>query len=93
VGAVLGGILTVAITDPAAALPLMLSYSLGLGLPFILTGLFISRSSSAIRVVGPYLRYLNIVFGIVLVILGILIFTGQLSRIANLGFVEGMLES
>jgi cytochrome c-type biogenesis protein len=91
VGAVLGGILTLAITDPTIALSLMFSYSLGLGLPFLLTGLFISRASGIIKAISPYLRYLNIIFGVLLVILGILVFTGQLSRIASLDFLNQML--
>ncbi len=83
VGAVLGGILTLAVTNPGSALPLMLSYSLGLGVPFLLTGLFLSQSISMIKKIGPYLKWLNIIFGIVLIILGILVFTGTLPLIAN----------
>ncbi|MBI5227349.1 cytochrome C biogenesis protein [Candidatus Micrarchaeota archaeon] len=83
VGAILGGILTLAITNPASAFPLMLSYSVGLGIPFLLVGIFISQSNSAIRFIMPYLKWLNIVFGIVLIILGVLVFTGKLSAIAN----------
>ena len=91
VGAVLGGILTLAITNPGSALPLMLSYSLGLGAPFLLVGIFISQSSQLIRAMGPYLKWLNIIFGIVLIILDILVFTGRLNSIANLDFVNQLL--
>ncbi len=84
VGAVLGGILVLAATEPAAAFPLMLSYSLGLGVPFLLAGLFISRSKGLIRALGPYLGPLNTAFGILLIILGILVFTGTLALVANL---------
>lgn len=91
VGAVLGGILTLAITQPGTAFPLMLSYSLGLGIPFLLVGLFISQASSFIKVLIPYIKYLNLVFGVLLIILGILVFTGTLSSVANLDFLNQML--
>jgi cytochrome c-type biogenesis protein len=93
VGAVLGGILTLAVTDPTAAFPLMLSYSLGLGIPFLLVGLFVSRAAKFIKSIGPALRYLNIVFGLIMVALGILVFTGTLPLIANLGFLNDFLLS
>lgn len=84
VGAVLGGILTLAATEPAQAFPLMLSYSLGLGVPFLLVGLFVSRSARLIKALGPHLGWLDIFFGIILIILGILVFTGTLPLVANL---------
>src|SRR3989344_1861638 len=75
VGAVLGGVLTLAITVPGAALPLMLSYSLGLGVPFLLVGLFTSQASGYIERIGPKLKYFNYAFGAILIVLGILVFT------------------
>lgn len=83
VGAVLGGILTLAVTNPLTAFPLMLSYSLGLGIPFLLVGLFLSHSAKFIKALGPYLKWLNIIFGIIMIILGILVFTGTLAFVAN----------
>lgn len=83
VGAVLGGVLTLAVTQPEAAFPLMLAYSLGLGLPFLAAGLFVSRLSGFIQHVCPWLKYLNIVFGILMIILGILVFTNNLNVVAN----------
>ena len=84
VGAILGSVLTLAVTNPSSALPLMLSYSLGLGVPFLLTGLFIGQASGIIAKISPYLNTLNKIFGIILVILGILVFTNTLSVVANL---------
>ncbi|MBI4043847.1 MAG: cytochrome C biogenesis protein [Candidatus Diapherotrites archaeon] len=91
VGAVLGGILTLAVTNPQTAFPLMVTYSLGLGVPFLLVGLFVSQSKQAINAITPHLKWLNIVFGIVLIILGILVFTNTLSLVANLGFLNDLL--
>lgn len=93
VGAALGGILTLAATEPASAFPLMLSYSLGLGIPFLLAGLFVSRAAWLIKGLGPYLGWLNVMFGIILVALGILVFTGTLPLIANIGFLNDLLLS
>src|SRR3989338_333245 len=82
VGAVLGGILTLAVTQPGSAFPLMLAYSFGLGIPFLLAGLFLSRLTGLIQAIAPYLNTLNVVFGILLIILGILVFTNNLNVVA-----------
>ena len=91
VGAALGAILGLAATEPALAFTLLLTYSAGLGLPFIITGLFASQAVSWIRKYSPVLRYVNIVFGILLIVIGILIFTQTLSLIANLPQLNGYL--
>jgi len=91
VGAVLGTILTLAITNPSSAFKFLLSYSLGLGIPFLLVGLFTSRASKLIEKIGPKLKYVNYVFGVVLIILGILVFTSQLSRIASVPYLADLL--
>ena len=91
VGAILGVILTLAATNPGSAFPLLLSYSIGLGIPFLLVGLFTDRASKFIEKAGPWLKYLNYVFGTVVIILGILVFTNQLRRIANVPFLSNLL--
>ncbi|MBS3102146.1 sulfite exporter TauE/SafE family protein [Candidatus Woesearchaeota archaeon] len=91
VGAILGAILTLAVSNPASAFPLLLSYSLGLGIPFLLVGLFTDRASRYIERFSSKLRYVGYVFGIILILLGILVFTNQLSRIANVPFLADLL--
>ncbi len=91
VGAILGAVLTLAVTQPSIAFFLLLAYSLGLGIPFLLVGLFTDRASNLIRGAGKWVHYFNYIFGAVLVLLGILVFTGQLSRIANLAFASDIL--
>ena len=91
VGAILGAILTLAATNPGTAFPLLLSYSIGLGIPFLLVGLFTERASGLIQRMGTKLKYVDYVFGIVLIILGILVFTNQLSRAANIPFLSNIL--
>ena len=91
VGAVLGGILTLAAIQPGSAFLLMLSYSLGLGIPFLLVGLFTSQFQNFIVKSVKWLQYVQYIFGVILIILGILVFVSQLSRIANLAFVSNLL--
>jgi cytochrome c-type biogenesis protein len=91
VGAILGAILTLAVSNPTSAFPLLFSYSLGLGIPFLLVGLFTNQASGFIQKVGPKLKYINYVFGGILILLGILVFTNQLARIASFPFLANFL--
>ena len=84
VGAILGAIFTLAISDPGSAFYLLLSYSLGLGIPFLLVGLFTERFQRIIAKSDVVLSYFNLFTGLLLIILGILVFTGSLSRLANI---------
>ncbi len=91
VGAVLGGILGLAAREPGSAFTLLFAYSLGLGLPFLGVGLFAARASNFINRYGRYARYVNIAFGIILIVLGVLAFTQELNRIANLEILNRFL--
>ena len=93
VGAVLGAILTLAATQPQQAFFLMLSYSFGLGIPFLLVGLFTARAQRLIERAGKWISYFKAIFGAVLILLGVLVFTNQLSRVANLAFASNFLIS
>ena len=83
VGAVLGAILTLAISHPGNAFGLLFAYASGLGFPFLIVGACTDAAGNWISKIGPKIKYFNILFGIVLILLGILVFTQQLSRIAN----------
>ena len=91
VGPALGAILGFAASMPGAAFTLLLAYSFGLGLPFIIAGLFATRAAVWIVKYSRYVQYVNIVFGILLIVIGILIFTQTLSLIANLPALNGFL--
>lgn len=93
VGAVLGAVLTLAATSPSVALPMLIAYSLGLGMPFLLVGLFADRAGIWINKTGSWIKYLNYVFGAILVFVGILVFTSQLSLIASFSFASDFLIS
>ena len=61
VGPILGTILTLAAATPAHALNIMLMYSLGLGIPFILMGVFLSRGTKLIKKMNKHLKYYNLI--------------------------------
>ena len=83
VGPILGTILTLAATTPSTSFSLLLAYSIGLGIPFILMGVFFSKSKKIISSMIKHLKYYNIVLGSFIILLGILISTNQLAYIAN----------
>ncbi|MEK0330152.1 MAG: cytochrome c biogenesis protein CcdA [Nitrosopumilus sp.] len=83
VGPILGTILTLAATTPSISFSLLLAYSLGLGIPFILMGVFFSRATRLIRSMSKHLKYYNVILGGFIILLGILVFTNQLAYIAN----------
>ena len=91
VGPILGTILTLAATTPSVAFNLLLVYSLGLGIPFILIGVFYSRATKLIRSMGKHLKYYNVILGGFIVLLGILVFTNQLAYIANFPLLNELL--
>lgn len=91
VGPVLGAVLTLAVTQPSVAFFLLLAYSLGLGIPFLLVGLFTNQAQAWITKSAKWLKILNKVFGLILIFLGILVFTEQLSKIANLPVLSNVL--
>lgn len=91
VGPILGTILTLAATTPSVAFNLLLAYSLGLGIPFILIGIFYSRANRVIRSISKHLKYYNVILGAFIVILGILVFTNQLAYIASFPLLNDLL--
>lgn len=93
VGAALGAILGLAASSPSLAFLLLLVYALGLGLPFLIIGFFASQAASLIERYANALKYVNVAFGALLIILGILIFTGNLSRLADFELLNRFLLS
>lgn len=88
VGPILGTILTLAATTPSVSFHLLLSYSLGLGIPFIVIGVFFSRATRVIRAMSKHLKYYNLVLGGFIIVLGILVFTNHLAYIANFPLLD-----
>lgn len=91
IGPILGTILTLAATTPSQAFTLLLTYSLGLGIPFILMGVFFSRMTRVIRALSKHLKYYSVIMGSFIIILGVLVMTNQLATIASFPFLNDLL--
>lgn len=85
VGPILGGILTVAGNQDgwAAGLVLLIFYSLGLAVPFLLLALGFARVSRGLNRLKPYLRYLQWASGGLLILMGLLLFTNHFTAISS----------
>ncbi len=83
VGPILGSTLALAASQPATAFPLLLAYAFGLGAPFLLVGLFPSGAFAFLKKHRGTAARLHTVFGVVLIGLGVLVFTDKLSLLAN----------
>lgn len=84
VGPILGSILTLAGSSGSVSTgaTLLFAYSLGLGVPFIATAVLFSRVMPLVRWIGRRALVINRVAGVVLILIGVLIFTGRLSALA-----------
>jgi len=88
VGPILGGTLVLAASQPASALPLLLAYSVGLGMPFLLVGLFPARAFGFIKRHRRFAARMHAAFGFVLIAMGVLVFTNKLSLLANFPMIK-----
>lgn len=91
IGPILGSILTLAATTPGQAFTLLLAYSLGLGIPFIVMGVFFSRMTRVIRGLGKHMRYFSPIMGAFIILLGVLVLTNQLAAIASFPLLNNAL--
>ena len=86
VGAFLGSALMLA-SQQAHVLEgmlMLLTYSLGLGIPFILSAVLIDYLKSAFNWIKRHYSIINTVSGVLLVLIGILMATGTLGRLLSL---------
>jgi cytochrome c-type biogenesis protein len=81
---VLGAVTALAATRAtlAGGVLLLFAYSLGLGVPFIVTGLAFGRLTAFYGRAARPLRIVSLVGGVVLVAFGVLLLTDQLSWLA-----------
>ncbi len=91
VGPILGSILTLATVTPGIAFNLLLSYSIGIGIPFIIMGAFLTQASSFVRKMNKHLKYYMVILGSFIIILGVLVFFNQLAIIANFPLLNSLL--
>ena len=83
VGPTLGSILTAASVSDTVAKGgiLLLFYSLGLAVPFLLTAVAFTRATTAFRWLRDRYLIITAVSGVVLITMGILLFTGELTQL------------
>jgi len=82
-GPVLAAILALSATSGTLvqSAGLMASFSAGLAVPFLLTGAFTTQVSKWLSTHQVFMKWLNRVTGAVLVVLGVLIFTGRIDSL------------
>lgn len=83
VGPILAAILLIAETSGTVTggVYLLLGYSVGLMLPFLITGTFTSWAANFLTKHTKFIKYFNYIAGILLILLGILIFTNNFQKI------------
>ena len=86
VGAFLGSALMLAAQQAhmVEGMLMLLAYSLGLGIPFVLSAVLIDYLKSAFNWIKKNYKVINAVSGCLLVLIGILMATGTLSRLLGL---------
>ncbi|MBO9309422.1 MAG: redoxin domain-containing protein [Chloroflexi bacterium] len=90
IGPILGSILTLSVSATTssewwAAGGMLLVYSLGLGVPFLLAAVAIDQARGLLRRLQKRMRLIEAVSGIFLVTVGYLLLSGELARLANVG--------
>ncbi|WP_108461648.1 cytochrome c biogenesis CcdA family protein [Devosia naphthalenivorans] len=84
IGPVLGAILTLSAVSETSGngMALLGVYSLGLGLPFVLSALFTQGLSDRLKSIRQFGRWLQFAAGLVMIAMGVAMITGQLSMFA-----------
>ena len=85
IGPILGGILAIAGSRNSVGegITLLAVYSLGLGIPFLLTSLAINQFFGAAKKIRRYYHAIELASGALLIVIGVLILTGQLTIIVR----------
>lgn len=92
IGATLGAILTMGLSQQTVGQAMWLAsgYSLGLGIPFLGMALGVEGATSRIKRIGHYRRAIQIASSIFIIMIGILLFTNTMSLIAIWAFKKGL---
>jgi cytochrome c-type biogenesis protein len=88
VGPVLGAILTLALNGGSISkgVELLSAYSVGLAIPFLLAALGIGWVTTIIRRYGRIMHFVEITMGIILIIVGVMLFLGTFEQLSRFGF-------
>jgi len=84
IGATLGAILTLGMAQDGVGQAMLLSsgYALGLGIPFIVISLLMDRAVRIVRTLKRYMRRVQQISGVLMIVMGIMLLTNQLFNIA-----------
>jgi cytochrome c biogenesis protein CcmG/thiol:disulfide interchange protein DsbE len=93
IGPTYGTVLTLASSGHSLskAGTLLAAYSLGLGIPFLLTALALDQAQGVLRRLQKNMRTIEAVSGTFLILIGVLVFSGQLQRLSTIGSGQGSL--
>lgn len=85
-GAFLGSALLLASSSDTIiqGILLLLAYSVGLGIPFIITAVLFEKIKSTLTFIQTHNKVINIISGLVLILAGILVFTDSLKYLGAL---------
>lgn len=85
-GPILGSVLALAATSATVyqGVLYLIAFSLGLGIPFLIIGFFMEYFTKIIRKSGKVVSVISIISGVVLIIMGIVLFFNKLSFISGL---------
>ena len=81
----LGAILAVAAStqDIFKGIIILISYSVGLGIPFLISGLLVHKFFEHFRKINKYFKVISMIGGVLLMIIGLLLITGYFSTIVS----------
>lgn len=82
IGPILGAILSMAAQEGSVArgTALMAAYATGLGLPFVLSAIFIQRAMGVMNRFKKHMHMIEVSMGLLLVVVGVMLVTGAFSR-------------
>lgn len=63
---------------------MLLAYSMGLGIPFVLSAVLIDYLKSAFQWIKKNYKVINVISGVLLIVIGIMMMTGTLSRLLTM---------
>ncbi len=86
VGPILGAILTMAATtqDIMKGLLLLIFYSAGMGIPFLLSAIILHKFFEYFKVIRKYFKLISIIGGVLLIAVGIMLISGFFSSLSAL---------
>ena len=85
VGPILGSILTLSMNNGSIAhgITLLSAYSAGLAIPFLVASVQIGLVTTALRRYGKVMHYVEVVMGILLIVVGLMLFFGRFDIFAQ----------